>query len=42
VLSNPGDLGLSIPRHDGTAAVTFSVRPTNITRGRGIVATGRF
>jgi hypothetical protein len=42
VLSNPGDLGLSIPRHDGTAAVTFSVRPTNITRGRGIVAEGRF
>jgi hypothetical protein len=42
VLSNPGDLGLSIPRQDGTAAVTFSVRPTNITRGRGLVATGHF
>src|SRR6187401_1752179 len=36
----PGKAGLSIPRADGTVAVTFSVMPTQIARGKGLVAMG--
>ena len=41
-LFDPIDLDVSIPKHDGSVAITFSLRPTSITRGKGIVATGRF
>lgn len=41
-LVNPVDLRLSIPKQDGAAEITFSLRPTSITRGKGIVATGSF
>lgn len=38
----PGKLGLSIPKRDGTTAVTFTIMPTKLARGKGIVATGTF
>jgi hypothetical protein len=38
----PGKVGLSIPRRNGTTAVTFTVIPTQIARGKGIVAKGTF
>jgi hypothetical protein len=38
----PGKLGLSIPKSDGTTAVTFTVIPTQIARGKGLVAKGTF
>jgi hypothetical protein len=38
----PGKLGLSIPKRDGTTAVTFTVMPTQVARGKGLVAKGTF
>jgi len=38
----PGKAGLTIPKRDGTTAVTFTVMPTQILRGKGVVATGTF
>jgi hypothetical protein len=38
----PGKVGLSIPTRDGTTAVTFTVIPTQIARGKGLVAKGTF
>lgn len=38
----PGKAGLTIAKRDGTMAVTFTVMPTKIARGRGLVATGTF
>jgi len=38
----PGKVGLSIPKADGTVAVTFTVMPTQLARGKGLVAMGTF
>lgn len=38
----PGKAGLSIPKAGGTVAVTFTVMPTQIARGKGVVAMGEF
>jgi hypothetical protein len=38
----PGKLGLSIPKPDGTRAVTITVMPTQIARGKGLIAKGTF
>jgi hypothetical protein len=38
----PGKLGLSIPKSDGTRAVTITVMPTQIARGKGLIAKGTF
>jgi hypothetical protein len=38
----PGKVGLSIPKGNGTTAVTFTVIPTQIARGKGLVAKGTF
>ena len=38
----PGKFGLSIPKRDGTTAVTFTVMPAQIARGKGLVAKGTF
>lgn len=38
----PRKSGLSIPRRDGTTAVTFTILPTQIARGKGLIATGTF
>lgn len=38
----PHKAGLSIPKRDGTTAVTFTVLPTQIARGKGLVASGTF
>lgn len=38
----PGKAGLSIPKRDGTTAVKFTVMPTKLASGKGLVATGTF
>ncbi len=38
----PGKVGLSIPKRNGTTAVTITVIPTQIARGKGLVAKGTF
>ncbi len=38
----PGKIGLDIPKPDGTVAVTITVMPTKVTRGKGLVAMGTF
>ena len=38
----PGKVGSSIEKPDGTAAVTFTVMPTKVTSGKGVVAMGTF
>jgi len=38
----PRKSGLSIPNRDGTTAVTFTILPTQIARGKGLIATGTF
>jgi len=38
----PGKVGLSIPKPDGTVAVTITVMPTKVARGKGLVAMGTF
>jgi hypothetical protein len=38
----PGKAGLSITKPDGTVAVTFTVMPTKVARGKGLVAMGTF
>jgi hypothetical protein len=42
VLLYPEERGVSIKTSDGTPALTFTVMPTKITRGQGLVAIGRF
>lgn len=38
----PEEHGLTIPKSDGTPALTINVFPTKITRGEGLVATAKF
>ena len=38
----PEEHGLTIPKSDGTAAVTFNIFPAKIARGEGLVATAKF
>jgi hypothetical protein len=38
----PRKSGLSIPNRDGTTAVMFTILPTQIARGKGLIATGTF
>jgi hypothetical protein len=42
VALEPEEHGLTIPKSDGTPAVTINVFPTKITRGEGLVATAKF
>jgi hypothetical protein len=42
VLLYPEERGVSIKSSDGTPALTFTVMPTKIARGQGLVAIGRF
>jgi hypothetical protein len=42
VLLYPEESGVSISKSDGTPAVTFTIMPGKITRGKGLVAIGRF
>jgi hypothetical protein len=42
VLLEPEQHGLSIPKSDGTPALTFTVKPTKLARGQGLVATAKF
>ena len=42
VLLEPEEHGLSIPKSDGTPALTFTVKPTQLARGEGLVARARF
>jgi len=42
VVLEPEEHGFSIPKSDGTPAVNFTVMPTKITSGQGLVATGTF
>jgi hypothetical protein len=42
VLLEPEKHGLSIPKSDGTPALTFTVKPTKLARGQGLVATAKF
>jgi len=42
VLLYPEERGVSIENGNGTPALTFTVMPTHITRGRGLVAIARF
>jgi hypothetical protein len=42
VLLYPEERGVSIKSSDGTPALTFTVMPTKISRGQGLVAIHRF
>ena len=42
VVLEPEEHSLSIPKSDGTPVVTFTVLPTKVARGEGLVATGKF
>ena len=42
VLLEPQQHGLSISKSDGTPALTITVEPTKITRGKAVVATAKF
>jgi hypothetical protein len=42
LLLHPEERGLSIRKDDGTPAVTFTVMPTKLASGKGLVAIGRF
>jgi hypothetical protein len=42
VLLYPEERGVSINSSDGTPALTFTVMPTKIARGQGLVAIHRF
>jgi hypothetical protein len=42
VVLEPEEHSFSIPKGDGTPAVTFTVVATKITRGQGLVASGKF
>ena len=42
VVIQPEQHALSIPKSDGTPALTFMAMPTRVTRGEGLVATAKF
>jgi hypothetical protein len=42
VVLEPQEHGFSIPKSDGSPALTFTVMPTKIARGQGLVATAKF